>query len=372
LPQRPFTFRQVNTYFALLSLCLLFGDNLAAGQEKIFSIDDVVKSWRAREKLAKTLLVKWEGQVVTAPLHDEVKRELVMTYKESGQEVPKDLGQEEIYQDIWVTKLSEGKWRTEHEEKGRNAGWEKQISTYNSGTLKTFMPEGTAPSHPLGNIHKSGFHNIGQVINVRPLFLIYRAFSAKLFDPEDFSPLPKMEMVKNNLCLVLKSKSQATTLWLSPDMDFSVLRYAYRNEQAHIDYKKDSRYGWVPVKWSVIRTGPRDQFSQSATSEVTEVRFNVAFDAKEFDLDFPVGTWVRDWTKPSELGDNTQYIVRAGGEKRFVMDAEIPATYQELVTTESGQAKRAKDRSPLPNLVAGAVLVLAAAFFIYQKARKRA
>jgi hypothetical protein len=72
---------------------------------------------------------------------------------------------------------------------------------------------------------------------------------------------------------------------------------------------------------------------------ITKREINVDIPRSEFQIDFPVGTKVHD----RRMGAAPPwYIVRAGGVKREITDAEMRrgATYDELISTESGMAAK--------------------------------
>lgn len=74
-----------------------------------------------------------------------------------------------------------------------------------------------------------------------------------------------------------------------------------------IDYKYDKVLkADVPHKWEFVDTKPSGKLVYSSTSTVTSVSLNGEVAAGEFNLDFPVGTRVNDYTGAEQL----EYIIK--------------------------------------------------------------
>ena len=77
---------------------------------------------------------------------------------------------------------------------------------------------------------------------------------------------------------------------------------------------------------------------------VDDFVFNEHVDPKEFDLEFPPGTWV------TELESPTTYIVREGGKRRTITETELRSgnPYENFLKTEPGELAPAPDTTNDP------------------------
>ena len=97
-------------------------------------------------------------------------------------------------------------------------------------------------------------------------------------------------------------------------------------------------HGWLPRGWKIVAVNSTGRPDHEVSAVVTQLQVNVAIDPKAFDLEFPPGTWVRDFTRQSELGDTTQYIVLEGGEATPNHVQDRGATYQQSSRVRPGRA----------------------------------
>jgi hypothetical protein len=70
----------------------------------------------------------------------------------------------------------------------------------------------------------------------------------------------------------------------SPDLEFFVT----------IDYRRDAKYGWLPIGWT--STSPRPSNFPRAEHTVTKLAINEDIAEPTFTLEFPPGTDVLDWS----------------------------------------------------------------------------
>lgn len=150
--------------------------------------------------------------------------------------------------------------------------------------------------------------------------------------------------LRDRPCILLEEPPQdppryaKSSFWVDREREFSILRWSLSSRQGialrqvDIDYAKDAKAGWVPVRWKSVRQAEGGQVQASWTAEVTEFTINPVLLASEFQLDFPAGTIVQD------MRTGGGYIQPEGGQKRMILASEFPATYEELASTESGMA----------------------------------
>lgn len=159
----------------------------------------------------------------------------------------------------------------------------------------------------------------------------------------DFEMVSRDETIDGRSCLLLRQRADASKhnvvnlLYVDPERDFVVLKWATEVDgklwaQVDTTYAEDAAIGWVPSGWNLFMPGGVN--SERYTSTVTDYALNEPHSDKLFVIDFPPGTFVRDraWGR--------EYLVRQGGEKRFIAPVERSrgASWGELMETEYGKA----------------------------------
>ena len=107
----------------------------------------------------------------------------------------------------------------------------------------------------------------------------------------------------------------------------------YPSRLIEIEYVDQADKSWRLAGWKTAIMGERGKVREQMRAVVKELAVNVDLPDAVFRFDFPVGTKVANWET------NEHYIIREGGEKRTVTDAESEARvpYKRLLTTDSGQ-----------------------------------
>jgi len=212
------------------------------------------------------------------------------------------------------------------------------------GIIKAYMPPGDY-DHLLGNINHAKATDIPRIHTATPPFLIFRSLTVGLANPRDYRIADRVGHVDGRPCVILEKGSSSARfgLWVDPARGYLVVRQTTAIDGKEIDtttysYVQDKRGIWVPTGWRGVEVGLDGRLRQSLTATVTRVEVNVNIDPKDLVLEFPPGTLVRDFTKPSELGDNTQYILREDGSHRLLDRRDRGAPYDRLLATETGQA----------------------------------
>lgn len=154
-------------------------------------------------------------------------------------------------------------------------------------------------------------------------------------------------------------------LWLQAEPPYLLIRtvsFAGTEpaKQTEIEYAHDPNRGWYPSGWKYVAFGEVG-YSMAADATVTAVDFTPTIEESDFEIDFPVGTWVSDRT---QAGAATQYIQRSDGNRRMILEEELRrgARYQDLAATDAGGGFRGaadrQTRSWYPWTIALAVIVL--------------
>lgn len=180
---------------------------------------------------------------------------------------------------------------------------------------------------------------------------------------DKFVLLPSTEMIDGRECLILETAPVHLTgktgtglaRWksryaVSRDQDYGLVLFTltsadYREpvQEYTVEYTSDAKHGWIPTRWKRVE-GPKAEPREIVEAKVTGYEFNMAIPPETFTYSFPKNTYVRDDRK-DEL-----YIARGGDEKRIVTREELMrgATYEELLTTESGAAhSRTRSKSTI-------------------------
>ena len=115
-------------------------------------------------------------------------------------------------------------------------------------------------------------------------------------------------------------------VWVDPRRDDVAVFWEDRSNidldwawHGSIDYRKDPKYGWIPMHWFSACGG-----TQARTSDCTVIRFafNEKLPLEMFVPKFPPGTPVRDRTT------GQQYVVQKDGSKRLITREEIDRLWQ--------------------------------------------
>jgi hypothetical protein len=104
-----------------------------------------------------------------------------------------------------------------------------------------------------------------------------------------------------------------------------------------VDYEREPTVGWAPKSWkySFYAGG---KLRKSLAAEVKRFAVNVELNDEDFAVAFPPGSIVVDKV------EGRTWLVRDDGEKRFILDSERGATYDEIKNSQSGQARGARSR----------------------------
>ncbi|MGD9858209.1 MAG: hypothetical protein AB7U20_24985, partial [Planctomycetaceae bacterium] len=185
-----------------------------------------------------------------------------------------------------------------------------------------------------------------------PLVWTYRMFDREWarIDLSEFVVRPTIDDIDGEACVVVeRSRPSRATLdeplvermWLSCNQQYVIRRYEFGRgtwvgDRLDIEYDDAPQGIPVPIRWTKAEGLHGDPAPGAiGVSEISNFELNVAIDAKAFQFEFPVNTWV------TEVGDDDPYIVREDGSHRSITQSELDrgATYDDILATPSGQAK---------------------------------
>jgi len=198
---------------------------------------------------------------------------------------------------------------------------------------------------PRGKVTPGRLERDRGLLYLKPIFLTYRGLDAGFdgMQPGSYRLSAHRGVVEGRACVILEQSNQRlvrNAFWVCPEMDFSVLRYTASVEgkeiiRLDIAYRRGARYGWVPKHWKSVWVNPETgALVEGGESTVTSYVINEAIPEEEFRIAFPDGTWVTDETTGQE------YLVRNGRKRLITAREKREASYKELLSTESGEARK--------------------------------
>lgn len=325
-----------------MKLCLLMftavaavlgPSNHAAGGEadRDALLSTVIEQWRRREDATRSFRFVWQGrQFRGADYH---------ALPQDG-DVPANVGQIRI---ALTTCLHESgclaKFETDRDY------WRAKESRFVPGsTVVSFdgdcqwslahkggeeYPRGAIGGAPDGTL-------IVKNVWFLPLRMMYWPFHEKfgVFNADELVLASDSDVVDGRECLVVSQsdpKGRVLKVWVDPSREYVPIQYtkALRGvprRHISIDYVNDPELGWVPSSWKRDELNPKSEIMESLAAQVVQREVNAEFTAERFAIEFPSGTYVRDYR------DDTTYILREGDEPRPVRRGEFTGdNYEQLL-----------------------------------------
>jgi hypothetical protein len=319
----------------VIASCLSLATAGTRAQNPATSIEAIHNQWKSRQQKVRSFRFEWGGE------HTVAKGALKTR---SNLSIPEE---HTTYNTSFVL-VVDGK-RMRHcrdfiHIRTSSAGLQKSDWVINEKGFRSFLPREVQP-YPEGTISEASF-DPGWIDDPQllPLLMTYRPFHilntiVEEF-PDRFMVVPGTYKIGDRPCVWLKEKAtepgqRITNLWVDPARDYVVLRLSQTDHgvtawQMSLSEYQRAEEIWVPVKWSVIVQNPEGSMNTSTSCSVQSFRINQPIDPKEFELMFPVGTWIVDREK-SEV-----YILQEGGRKRRITAEELAggATYEQLINTQ--------------------------------------
>jgi hypothetical protein len=340
-------------------------------------MEEVIKAWTNRHNLVHSARFSWtetrtevKGSRLNPRMHKAVNpKGLTMPDKDSTYEVESRL----IYdREKWRYSFRNASWNPE----SMRQGIPQELLWVFNGKISKFYsaPEGER-QYPEGSTTQkeipSKFYSW-----YKPLFWAYQIPDKTVpdFDLAELRISPRHGIIEMRNYLILeqgKATSKKTSVWVDPARDFMIGRFIEETKgnvlfQCDISYRLDESLNlWIPRSWVIAVAQSDGSPLLSGTAHLKDYAINPKIDPAEFEYDFPEGTWVNS--------DEGMYIQRAGGKKRFISREEFGASYEQYLTTETGQGLSRNRgmgmRLWLLVLVVGTAAVVVVALLI--KRRKR-
>jgi hypothetical protein len=129
------------------------------------------------------------------------------------------------------------------------------------------------------------------------------------------------------------------TLWLDPAQGFSVRRYldlqnGFVRTKVEVSYRADTICDWIPEAWSIISQDAKGKLQRSTQAKLQSCELGMPVGSDAFEIELPVGTSVLDRTS----SHHEDYIQLDAGRKRPILPEDRGATYDQIVTSNAGEA----------------------------------
>lgn len=180
--------------------------------------------------------------------------------------------------------------------------------------------------HPIGRISTSTHLESREDTDLIPILLWLRPLSRLCFgiDPQGCRVRADRGPIKGRECLILERSRGVTDRWyIDPAPNWQILRYEVLSGgkarvRIDLNYSSDEKgdrllRAWQTRTWS----GGNDQANTVTMGVVTDQKAAGRPPAKEFELDFPHGTWVHDDVRGRE------YVIEGDGSERLVPGEEM-------------------------------------------------
>ena len=292
-------------------------------------MDEIAEVWKVRQKRLRTARIEWE-ETRLIPKHSQPPAESLLwegkvTKKEFAKLDP--LPPADITLKMKHTALLDGGMLTLTHEGDRwdlSAGKVKKaasLSTFDGKDSKLLLTGD--PEMPMGVIWNED-RNANPL--AQALVLHFQPCGSRV-DGDDLKNYRlvagnERETIDGRECIVVERmppgppyEDDIRTSWLDPKRNFVPVRtrYGWKGRNVYISYRKDPMYGWIPSGW--CWTYPEGKkFFERITAKVTRCEINVDIPKSEFQLEFPVGTYVME----HRGDDHFRWIVWPNGEKRAV------------------------------------------------------
>lgn len=336
-------------------------------------IEDVLKAWQERQERTKSLRVAWTEDFT------ETKgslTKLLGAQAGKGHVPPADVR----FQNSAELVLEEGKIRFRY----RCKVWCESKQVYvDDDALHVFdgksgkkLTTGGTISYPFGIITTEKKSGDRTVPVLRPILVTYRPTHPDL---SPYKGLPYVvtgsrAVVQNRICSEMEVRNRPGAnidrLWVDPGRGYTVTRVTNsENEKLtlkiDIQYRQDEVNGWVPQSWEIASYLSDGSLHRSIRARVTAIEINPTVSKRDFDIEWPVGTYV------SNENTGEDFIQKERGDIREVAKSERALPYETLASTPGPGPRRLLSWRVLLGaalLVAFGVLL---AFGIWRQRRSR-
>ena len=336
-------------------------------------LSTVIKEWRRREDSTTSFRFVWKARHFRGAGYQALPQDgekpartgdtrisLTMSQAESGCQA-----KFETERDFW---------RANEDRFARGS----TISAFDGSRHRSLAIEGadSFPRGAVGGLSNDDGSAIVKNVWFLPLRLMYYPLHEGfgVLDPDRLVLASDSDVVDGRDCLVVSqsdSKGRVLKVWVDPNREYVPIKYSkvargIARRHITIDYVKDSEANWVPSSWKVDELDLKGKIMESLAAEVVERQVNARFTVQDFQIEFPMGTYVRDYE-----ADKT-YILREGREACPVLRGEFTGdNYKQLLHSDPPSLGRS--RVWLVVVIVNVVLLFAVCtWFFYFRTRRRA
>lgn len=342
---------------------------VASAQDNI-QIQEILKEWDARQKRTKTLRLEWTEDFI------ETKGSLT-------KQIPSRVGKgivppaDSRFQNSGELVLDEGKIRFRY----RCHVWCSSKQAYvDDDALHVFdgkagkqLTVGGTIDYPFGIITNEKKSSNRTLLVLRPILVTFRPI-----DP-DLSPYGGMPyvttgnhaVIQNRVCTEVEVrrniKGSVNRLWIDPERGHTVTRITNsENEKLRLKidvrYRRDQQQNWIPESWEISTYLSDGSLNRSIRANVSAIAINPSVSKRDFDIEWPVGTYVKNEKQGPD------FIQMDNGNVRVVSEREKTLPYATLVSTPEPVPRQLLS---WPVLTCAAVLMVTGAYLIYRMWTRR-
>jgi len=221
----------------------------------------------------------------------------------------------------------------------------EQIDAFDGPLRRNFFSRGVSTSYPLAFISKHDPPTVLNGINSLAITMVYRPFDMMMINrlvPEKIQLSAEQATIDGHPCIIVEQVegNYGRRVWADTSRDYVPVRWVSgpdgrRSMQIDISYSKDAKYGWVPTAWNAgLFDGP-ERIEEGWQTITVKYQLNEAIPDSEFQLKYPVGTWIQDYTTKET------YILLKDGKKRPILPGEYNGkNYEELLHSKPRQPSR--------------------------------
>jgi len=332
----------------------------------------VIKEWRRREDCTRSFRFVWKARHFRGAGYQALPQDGEQPARTGDTRVSLTMNQAESgCQAKFETERDF--WRASDKRFARGS----TIVAFDGSRRWSLAIEG-ADTFPRGAVGGSSNED-GSVILKNVWFLPLRLMYCPLhkgfgvLDPDQLVLASDSDVVDGRDCLVVSqsdSKGRILKVWVDPNREYVPIQYTkvdrgIPRRHIMIDYVKDPEAIWVPSSWKVDELNLKGKIMESLAAQVVERQINARFTVQDFQVEFPVGTYVRDYEA------DTTYILREGGERRPVLPGEFTGeNYEELLHSDPPSSGRS--RLWIVVSVNAVLLALVGTWFFYFRKRRTA
>ncbi|QDT44275.1 hypothetical protein Pan241w_43830 [Gimesia alba] len=350
----------MNRIFTLHLICIIFANSFCrvslASENSPLQIDEILTVWKQRSERIQSASFEVSVKQTRSKRHfklnsDEEEEKAVNPAPVEEDKLAKDyitfnLNYSLLFDAPRVFCRIKGQWP------------DKSLQSKDFG--RTMVTDGKYASdlgsfqgHPTGTIYADSGWRGNSIFALKPIRWALCPSDASLGIPlNEFKPIPELQSIDNIQCTVLErdisQNSEAPgyrkiILWITPEQnDCVVLKYALQEMGRtivayHCQYDFSQPVGAIPTSWFTIWFFKDGGTRIRIDANVKSHEINPVVEDSDFQIDFPVGTFVTDMRKHDRYNHELNYIVRKNGKKRIVLWEERDKTYDELLASNTPQ-----------------------------------